>query len=238
MKKILGTVGVVAGALIFAASANASVLSQTKSAETTLKGVSAVEMPAQAAAFVDSAAPQDKRDAVLGAIKAVDALNKSASASVLASLIKANPDFAADAAVVAVAENPKKAQDILEVATKAAPGKAVEIAKAVSAGYPKIARKIAADVASVLPKSDSHYSESFAALSAIQNSAVAPMLTVANAGVVLPPDFTIIIVIDITLVFNQPTQIETFVTVSPVGNGVIVLLNVQGAGGAVGETQH
>ena len=183
MNKFIGSFGAIAGALCLTASAtNASVSSETKSAQTAFAGVAPAELPAQAASFVSHKSGQT--DAAVGAMKAAIALNSYSAASVLASIVKAAPTTAPDVTVAAVSLLPKQRFALAKIAAKTAPSQAVEIAKALAKFIPRDASEFAVNIASTVPVGDAN---TLAALDSIATTSSGATIRASLATLAIQP---------------------------------------------------
>jgi len=152
MKKSLLRVGMVAVVVgMAAASVDASVFTETKSAQTAFAGVSAAELPAQAASFVTHQVAVKRTDAAVGAMKAAIIQNPSAAAAVLASIVKADPAAAPQVAAAASTALPKQRLEFARIAAKSAPAYAAQIASRLAQQDPSEAKLIAAVITETVP---------------------------------------------------------------------------------------
>jgi hypothetical protein len=152
MKQALIRVGTVAVAVgLTASSVNAGVYSETKSAQAAFAGVSAAELPAQAASFVSHQAAKSRSDAAVGAMKAAIARNPSAAAAVLASIVQADPAAAPEVTAAATALLPKQRLELARIAAKSAPAYAAKIAARLAKQDPSDAQLIAQTISDAAP---------------------------------------------------------------------------------------
>ena len=156
MKKLAVMVGAVTGVLSLTVSTvNASVLSETKSAQIAFRGVSTTELPAQAALFVSHKGAKAQVDAAVGAMKAAIAANPSSAATVLASIVKAAPATAPQVVVAAVQALPSQVRSLAQTAAKNAPDYAAQIGAALAGLDRQAAQLIAEAISEVVPSTSS-----------------------------------------------------------------------------------
>jgi hypothetical protein len=118
-----------------------------------LSSVSALELPAKAAALVKDAPAKDREVITAAVVNNAAAIKPMTLPAVVGAIAKSSPDMAATAAAVAASAQPKLALEIARAAAAAAPAQAKAVVTAVCKVLPMEYQTIAVAVAQIAPDS-------------------------------------------------------------------------------------
>jgi hypothetical protein len=110
--------------------ANADTNSKRKEFEDSLRNIPLPELPAQAAKWVKSAAPNERRENALLAVETILKQHPAAATTVVSAISRVAPETSADVAATAARLSPANAQYIQLAAETGAPSRQAEISQA------------------------------------------------------------------------------------------------------------